>query len=65
MAINKIPGTFSLSRTFKYAQTRRTNEVVYIYTDGDNYIFAFGVIDDTDDEITWITISDPAKIGNA
>lgn len=54
-----VPDGFSLSKTYSYAK-----EVVHIYTDGDHYIFASGVLE-PDGTVLWLTISAPARIGNA
>lgn len=53
-----FPG-YSLSKTFGYDKER-----VYIYTDGEHQIFAYGVMDH-ELGLVFITVSEPAKIGNA
>lgn len=55
----KPPANYILSKTYSY----RT-EVVHIYTDGENYIFASGEVQPEGD-VLWLTISEPARIGNA
>lgn len=54
-----IPAGYSLSKTYNYLK-----EVVHIYTDGEHYIFASGEAQPEGD-VLWLTISAPARIGNA
>lgn len=54
-----VPEGYILSKIFTHRSER-----VYIYTDGANYIFAYGLIDNEMGQM-WHTLSEPAKIGNA
>jgi hypothetical protein len=58
-----VPDTYNLSRSFRYG-----DEVVYIFTDGEHYIFAEGIVFNEnimDAKIDWSTVSEPVKIGNS
>lgn len=57
--MNAIPDDYILSKIFSYERT-----FVEIYTDGASYIFAYGGVD-TELGRYYVTISEPARIGNA
>ena len=57
--MSPAPTGYILSTTFNYHK-----EVVHIYTDGEHLIFAFGNVQPEGDVI-WLTVSAPARIGNA
>ena len=58
-----VPDTYNLSKSYRYGK-----EILYVFTDGENYIFSSGILEDEgtmDARIVWITVSEPTKIGNA